>query len=254
MGILKKIVFIFFILGTANHISAETITLFAASDLRFALDEAKELFLKDKKNDKIETIYGSSGKGMQQIQNSAPYHLFFSANEDYVENLYKSGHVTKPSKLYAIGRVVIWSKNKNFNPKNGFENLKEPWVKKIAIANPTHAPYGEKAKEAMQSTKIYEEIKSKLVLGENISQTAQFIESGAADIGVIALSLALAPAISKGKNPDYYLIDSKLHKPLLQGYSITKYAKESLLAREFYDFIGSSEAKEILKKYGFEAR
>ncbi|MFA5455410.1 MAG: substrate-binding domain-containing protein [Sulfurimonas sp.] len=148
MDILKKIVFVFLILGATNHISAEIITLFGASDLRFALDEAKE-----------------------------------------------------------------------------------PWVKKIAIANPAHTPYG-----------------------ENISQTAQFIESGAADIGVIALSLALAPTISKGDNPDYYLIDNKLHKPLLQGYSITKYAKDSLLAREFYDFMGSSGAKEILKKYGFEVK
>ncbi|MFA5233698.1 MAG: molybdate ABC transporter substrate-binding protein [Sulfurimonas sp.] len=254
MDVLKKIVFVFFILGATNHISAESITLFGASDLRFALDEAKELFLKDRKNDKIEAIYGSSGKGMHQIQNGAPYHLFFSANESYVEKLYASGHVTKPSKLYAVGRVVLWSKNKNFNPKNGFENLRAPWVKKIAIANPSHAPYGEKAKEALENFGVYNEIKAKLVLGENISQTAQFIESGAADIGIIALSLALAPAISKGKNPDYYLIESKLHKPLLQGYSITKYAAQSLLAREFYDFMGSREAKEILKKYGFEVK
>lgn len=254
VGILKKIVFVFLILGATNHISAETITLFAASDLRFALDEAKELFLRTNPNNKIETIYGSSGKGMQQIQNGAPYHLYFSANEDFVEKLYKKGFVIEPSKLYAVGRVVLWSKNKNFNPKNGFENLKEPWVKKIAIANPSHAPYGEKAKEALENFGVYEDIKSKLVLGENISQTAQFIESQAADIGVIALSLALAPTISKGKTPAYYLIDSKIHKPLLQGYSITKYAKESLLARDFYDFIGSSEAKEILKKYGFEVK
>lgn len=254
VAILKKAVPILLTLGISQNISAETITVFGASDLRFALDEAKEFFLKERKNDKIETIYGSSGKGMHQIQNGAPYHLFFSANEDYVEKLYKSGDVTEPSKLYAVGRVVLWSKNKNFNQKNGLKNLKEPWVKKIAIANPSHAPYGEKAKEAMQSIGIYEEIQSKLVLGENISHTAQFIESGAADIGVIALSLALSPTIANSKNPDYYLIDETLHKPLLQGYSITKYAKESALAREFYDFIDSSKAKDILKRYGFEAK
>lgn len=253
-AIFKKAVLILFALGMLQNISAETITIFGASDLRFALDEAKELFLKERKNDKIEIIYGSSGKGMHQIQNGAPYHLFFSANEDYVERLYKSGHVTEPSKLYAVGRVVLWSKNKNFNSKIGFENLKELWVKKIAIANPSHAPYGEKAKEAMQSTGIYEEIKSKLVLGENISHTAQFIESGAADIGIIALSLALSPAIANSKNSSYFLIDETLHKPLLQGYSITKYASQSVLAKEFYDFIGSKEAKEILKRYGFEAK
>ncbi|WP_310442101.1 molybdate ABC transporter substrate-binding protein [Sulfurimonas sp.] len=250
----KKIAALLLSLCFANTLYADTITLFGASDLRFALDEVKEVFLKTNPNNKIETIYGSSGKGMQQIENGAPYHLFFSANEDFVEKLYKKGFVIEPSKLYAQGRVVLWSKNKNFNSEKGFENLKEPWVKKIAIANPSHAPYGEKAKQTLLSLKMYENLESKLVLGENISQTAQFIESGAADIGVIALSLALAPSISKGSNPDYFLIDSKLHKPLLQGYSITKYAKDSLLAREFYDFMGSSEAKEILKKYGFEIK
>lgn len=250
----KKIAALLLSLCFTNTLYADTITLFAASDLRFALDEAKEVFLKTNPNNKIETIYGSSGKGMHQIENGAPYHLFFSANEDFVEKLYKKGFVIEPSKLYAQGRVVLWSKNKNFNSKKGFENLKEPWVKKIAIANPSHAPYGEKAKQTLLSLKMYENLESKLVLGENISQTAQFIESRAADIGVIALSLALAPTISKGSNPDYFLIDSKLHKPLLQGYSITKYAKESVLAREFYNFMGSSEAKEILKKYGFEIK
>lgn len=250
----KKIVTLLLILCFTSSLYADTITLFGASDLRFALDELKEVFLKTNPNNKIETIYGSSGKGMHQIENGAPYHLFFSANEDFVEKLYEKGYVVEPSKLYALGRVVLWSKNKNFDSKKGFENLKEPWVKKIAIANPAHAPYGEKAKQTLVSLNMYENLESKLVLGENISQTAQFVESGAADIGIIALSLALAPSISKGSNPDYFLIDTKLHKPLLQGYSITKYAKDSLLARKFYNFIESKEAKEILKKYGFDVK
>ena len=117
---------------------------------------------------------------------------------DFVEKLYKQGDVSSKPKMYALGRVVIWSNHKNFNSSKGFENLKEPWIKKIAIANPTHAPYGEKAKQAMESLNIYDTLKSKFVLGENISQTVAFIESGGADIGVIALSLALAPNIANG--------------------------------------------------------
>lgn len=246
----KKIILGLIVLSSTMF--ADKITVFAAADLRFALDEVKKEFLKQSPNNELEMIYGSSGKGLHQIENVAPYHLYFSANQEFVEKLYKEGHVIEPSKLYAVGRVVLWSKNPKFDAEKGFDNLKEPWVKKIAIANPTHAPYGEKAKQAMESLGIYKDIESKLVLGENISHTAQFIESQAADIGVIALSLALAPTISKGTNPNYYLIDYKLHEPLLQGYTITKYAKDNSLAREFYNYISTTKAKKILKEFGFD--
>ncbi|MDZ7818777.1 MAG: molybdate ABC transporter substrate-binding protein [Aliarcobacter sp.] len=247
---MKKIILSLMVL--CSSIFADKITVFAAADLRFALDEVKKEFLKESSNHELEMIYGSSGKGMHQIENGAPYDLYFSANEEFVEKLYKEGHAIEPSKLYAVGRIVLWSKNPKFDAKKGFDNLKEPWVKKIAIANPTHAPYGEKAKQAMESLGIFKEIETKLVLGENISHTAQFIETQAADIGVIALSLALAPTISEGTNPDYYLIDYKLHQPLLQGYSITKYAKDNKFAREFYNYISTDRSKEILKKFGFD--
>lgn len=247
---MRKIILGLMVLGSVAF--ADKITVFAAADLRFALDEVKKEFLKQSPNNELEMIYGSSGKGLHQIENGAPYDLYFSANEAFVEKLYKEGHVTEAPKLYAVGRVVLWSKNPNFDAKKGFENLKAPWVKKIAIANPTHAPYGEKAKQAMESLGIYKDIESKLVLGENISHTAQFIESGAADIGVIALSLALAPTIAQGTNPNYYLIDYKLHEPLLQGYSITKYAKDNKLAREFYNYVNTDKGKAILKQFGFD--
>lgn len=236
-------------LSTASF--ADKITVFAASDLRFALDDIKKEFLNENKNDEIEMIYGSSGKGMHQIENGAPYDIFFSANMDFVEKLYNQGDVTSKPKMYALGRVVIWSKHDNFNISKGFENLKESWVKKIAIANPSHAPYGEKAKQAMETLNIYDEVKSKLVLGENISQAASFVESGAADIGIIALSLALAPNIANTKYNQYYLIDDKLHKPLEQGYGMTKYGSKKELSQKFYDFIETSKANEIMKKYGF---
>ena len=234
-----------------SSIFADKITIFAASDLKFALDDIRKEFLKEYKNNEIEMIYGSSGKGMHQIENGAPFDIFFSANMGFIEKLYKQGDVTSKPKMYALGRIVIWSNNKSFDSSKGFENLKEPWVKKIAIANPTHAPYGEKAKQAMESLNIYNTLKSKFVLGENISQTAAFIESGAADVGVIALSLVLAPNIANDKFNSYYLIDDKLHEPLEQGYGITKIGSKKELSQKFYDFMETSNANEIMKKYGF---
>ncbi len=250
---MKKLGILLGMLIFSFQLYAEKITVFAAADLRYALDEVKALYLKGREGkDEIEMIYGSSGKGMHQIENGAPYHLFFSANEGFVEKLYKEGHVVKAPKLYAVGRIVIWSTHPEFDASKGFENFKAPWVRKIAIANPAHAPYGEKAKQALEKVGIYKGIDSKLVFGENISHTAQFIQSAAAEIGVIALSLALAPSIAEGKTPSYYLIDHRLHDPLLQGYSVTKYGKDSPLALDFYEYIQTPEATKILKRYGFD--
>ncbi|MDD5372710.1 MAG: molybdate ABC transporter substrate-binding protein [Sulfurimonas sp.] len=246
---MKKIFLSLILLATCMF--ADKITIFAASDLKFALDEIKTEFLKQNTKDEIEMIYGSSGKGMHQIENGAPYSLFFSANMEFVEKMFKHGDVTTKPKPYALGRVVIWSKHKNFDATKGFDNLKAPWVQKIAIANPTHAPYGEKAKQAMESMGIYESLKSKFIFGENISQTAGFVASEAADIGIIALSLALAPTIANTEHNKYYLIENKLHKPLEQGYGITKHGSNSSLTKKFYDFMETKTANDVMKKYGF---
>jgi molybdate transport system substrate-binding protein len=235
-------------------IYAKSITIFAASDLKFALEDIKKEFLKSHKDTKIDLIFGSSGKGMMQIRHSAPYDLYFSANMDYVKRLYKDGYIVSKPKLYAIGRLVIWSKNSHFDPMIGFENFKKSWVKRVTIANPSHAPYGEKAKEALQNSGIYPLLKDKLILGENISQTANYIAIKSVDIGIIAQSLVLAPVIKNSKYNSYYLIDDKLHKPLYQGYGITKYGKDNLLAKEFYNFLATKEAKKIMSEYGFKVR
>ena len=238
-------------LGLQGALMADKITVFAAADLRFALSEVKDNFAKQNPNDEVEMIFGSSGKGMHQIENGAPYDIYFSANMSFVEKLYKQGDVTTKPKLYAIGRIVIWSKHKEFNPEAGFDNFTQKWAQKVAIAHPGHAPYGEKAKQAMESLGIFETLEPKLVLGENISQTAGFISSKAADVGVIALSLALAPTISETEHNKYYLIDSKLHQPLMQGYSITKLGATKPLSQKFYDFMETKDSNEIMKKYGF---
>ncbi|WP_193110748.1 molybdate ABC transporter substrate-binding protein [Sulfurimonas paralvinellae] len=231
---------------------AQKITIFAASDLKFALDTIKADFLKAHKNDTINIIYGSSGKGRVQIERGAPYDIYFSANMDYVKYLYNKGFIITKPKLYAIGRLVIWSKNKNFQSAKSFENFTQPWVNKITIANPNHAPYGQKAKQALQSMHLYKKLKPKIVFGENISQTTNYINIKAADIGIIALSLALAPNIRQSPFHDYYLIDDSLHEPLYQGYGITSHAKSSSLAQEFISFFQQADSQKIMRAYGFK--
>lgn len=230
---------------------ADTVTVFAASDLKFALDTIKADFLKTHPDDTLHMIYGSSGKGKVQVANGAPYDLYFSANEAYVEALYKNGDIVTEPKLYAIGRLVIWSMRDDFNASKGFANLTAPWAGKVAIANPAHAPYGEKAKQALESRHLYNKLKPKIVLGENISQTANFIKIKAADAGIIALSLVLAPTVAKSGHTAYYLIDDTLHQPLRQGYGITKHGADNPLARAFYDFFQTEKAQQIMEQYGF---
>ncbi len=242
---------LWFLMIVWGTLQAGEMTIFAASDLKFALDTVRERFLKKHPNDIIRMIYGSSGKGKVQVANGAPYDLYFSANMDYVQVLHKTGAIVTEPKLYAIGRLVIWSRHDAFNASKGFANLTAPWVKKIAIANPSHAPYGEKAKQALESQKLYETLKPKIVLGENISQTANFIKLKAADVGIIALSLVLAPTVAKSDHAGFYLIDDRLHQPLRQGYGITKHGATNPLARAFFDYFQTPQAQQVMKQYGF---
>jgi len=230
---------------------AEHITIFAASDLKYALDHIKQDFLQESPGDTITIVYGSSGKGMLQVENGAPYALYFSANMDYIRALQKKGAIISEPRRYATGRIVIWSKNSHFDPAKGFDNLKADWAKRIAIANPSHAPYGEKARQALESMKLYSALKSRIVFGENISSTAAYISTEAADIGIIALSLALAPPIADSAHPRYYLIEETLHEPLEQGYGITRQGKDSKLAYAFFEYMQTKRALDVMKKYGF---
>lgn len=232
-------------------LEAGEIRIFAASDLKFALDDVKSTFLLKHPRDGVEIVYGSSGKGVVQITNGAPFDLFFSANMELVRKMHASGDIVTKPLAYAKGRVVVWSRQKEFDPKLGVSNLNAAWVKKVAIANPVHAPYGQKAIEVLKSLGVYDSLSLKLVMGENISQAASFIASKNADIGIIALSLALSPTISKSEQPNFVLLDERLHTPLIQGYGITTHGSKSALAREFYEFMQSAKADEIMKKYGF---
>ena len=194
---------------------------------------------------------GSSGNFYAQIQNGAPFDLYFSADISYPRKLEEAG-LTVPGSLYqyAVGRIVLWTGHESrIDVTKGIEALREPTVKKVAIANPKHAPYGRAAVAAMEYFKVYDQVKEKLILGENISQAAQFIESGACDIGIIALSLAIAPAMkSKGT---YWEVPAETHPPLEQGAVILKSSKQQESAKQFLAFIKGERGQEIMKRYGF---
>jgi molybdate transport system substrate-binding protein len=225
-------------------------TIAAASDLNFAFKEIVTEYEKSTGNH-VKLTLGSSGNFYAQIQNGAPFDLYFSADIGYPKKLEEAGLVV-PGSLYryAVGRIVVWTGfESHINVAKGFDALREPSIKKIAIANPKHAPYGRAAVAAMEHFKVYDQVKDKLILGENISQAAQFIESGACDIGIIALSLALAPTMQT--RGTYWEVPAVAHPPLEQGAVILKQSKNQEAARQFLEFIKGPQGQEVMKRYGF---
>jgi len=241
------------IFGTAiaaTVVHAGEVTIAAASDLNFAIKELIGEFEKQSGN-KVKLSLGSSGNFFAQLQQGAPFDLYFSADIGYPRKLEEAG-LTAPGTLYryAIGRVVLWApKNSPLDVTKGLTVLREPVIKKIAIANPKHAPYGRAAVAAMEHEQVYGEVKDRLVLGENISQAAQFIESGACDVGIIALSLAMAPAMKSAGN--YWEIPADHHAPLEQGAVVMKQSKNQDIAKQFLEFMKGERGQEIMTRYGF---
>jgi len=220
----------------------------AASDLKYALDSVITAYQSTHQNVAITATYGSSGKFFEQISNGAPFDMFFSADVAYPEKLETLGKTGQPIQKYGRGRIVIWSKRLDPNTA-GMKSLVDKQIKKIAIANPEHAPYGRRAVEAMKQANIYDQVSARLVYGENISQAAQFVTTGAADAGIIALSLALSPAMKpQGK---YFLIPETNHQPLEQAVVILKQAAGNPDARTFQEFVLGARAKAILTYFGF---
>jgi len=229
---------------------AQEITVAAAADLQFAFQDVAARFQKETSKN-IKLIFGSSGNFYTQIQNGAPFDVFFSADIDYPKNLEAVG-LTEPGTLYryASGKIVLWVPNESkLDLSRGLKVLLDPTIKKIAVANPEHAPYGRAAVAAMKHDGVYDKAAGKFVLGENISQTATFVASGSADIGVLALSLALAPAMKeKGR---YAEIPADEYPPLEQAAVILKLSQHKEIARQFIDFLKTPAILELLRSYGF---
>jgi molybdate transport system substrate-binding protein len=229
---------------------AQEIRVAAAADLQFAMQDVAAQFQKQT-GAKVEVTYGSSGNFFSQMQNGAPFDVFFSADIDYPRKLEAAG-LAEPGTLYqyAVGRIVIWMPaDAQANvARDGWKALLDASVQKISIANPEHAPYGRAAVAALQKAGIYDQVKAKLVYGENISQAAQFVQSGNAQAGIVAMSLAVSPGMKDGQR---WEIPAGLYPPIEQGAIVLKSAKNKQQARAFLEFVRSEAGRATLAKYGF---
>lgn len=222
----------------------------AAADLNSALPEISHAFEK-KTGIKVKLSFGASGAITQQIRNGAPFDIFFSADMDYPKQLIASGEADGSTLYeYAVGRLVLWVPSESpLDVRKGMEILLDPSVKKIAIANPQHAPYGRAALEALKHAGVYDRVMDRLVMGENISQAAQFVESGNAQVGFVALAHAAAPAMrGKGK---YWEIPMDYYLPLAQGAVGLAHSQRKKEASQFLEYVKSNEVAETLRRYGF---
>jgi molybdate transport system substrate-binding protein len=248
MKTIKSLVAVALLSLSASLFAADKITIAAAADLKFAMEEIVAAFRQAHPTAQVETVYGSSGKFHTQIQQGAPFDLYFSADIAYPRMLAREGLAASEAKPYALGRIVLWSSTRDAG-RMTLADLADPAIGKIAIANPRHAPYGKRAEEALRSAGIWEKVEARLVMGENIAQTAQYVQSGNADVGIIALALAVNKELAaKG---GYALIPDRLHEPLEQGFIITKRAAGNPLAREFADYMASPAARRVMVRYGF---
>ncbi|MFA9373990.1 MAG: molybdate ABC transporter substrate-binding protein [Poseidonibacter sp.] len=245
---LNKYILIFFLLATT--LNAGTINIAVAANVSYAINELKKEFNKQNPSTKVRVTLGSSGKLTAQITHQAPYDLFMSANMKYPEALYKKNIAISKPIVYAKGSLAFLSSKKQDFSK-GLKLLEDKSIRKIAIANPKTAPYGIASMEALKNANIYENIKSKLVFGESISQTVAYSLS-ATDIGLIAKSSLFSPKMSNFKeNINWKEVDSSLYTPINQGIVILKNAKDNKEVKAFYDFMLSESAKKILQKYGY---
>ncbi len=240
-----RIIVLIIILAMTNSISAATITVSAAADLANAFKEISELYEKESKN-KVNLIFSSSGTAKEQILNGAPYDVYASANIKFVDDLIKEKLIIPNTKeLYGIGRIGIATSILGKIKVNGVNDLLSPNIKKIAIANPDHAPYGLAAKEALISLGIWDKIKDKIVYGKDIQDTLSLIKTGNADAGIIALSIA------NSKDIKFIIIDDKYHNPLKQAIAVVNGTKNEKESKDFIKFVNGKKGRIIMKKYGF---
>jgi molybdate transport system substrate-binding protein len=229
-----------------------TVSVAAAADLKFALDDLVGSFEAAHPEIGVEVTYGSSGNFFAQLSNRAPFDLFLSADVEYPRRLVEDGLADPRSEfLYAVGQIVLWVPRSSPIDVEALREkaLLDPAVRKIAIANPRHAPYGRAAEAALDSLGVLAAVRDRLVLGENVAHTAQFVESGAAEIGVIALSLALAPPLQEEGR--YWVLPLETYPRMEQGGVLLNWAKDRQAAMALRAFVVSAEGRSTLRRYGF---
>lgn len=235
----------------AGVLAEEPPTVAAAADLQFALTEVAEAFAAETGLE-VKLAFGSSGNFARQIRQGAPFEMYLSADENYVLELNQDAFTRDEGALYAVGRIVIIVPHGSpLEPDGTFEDLRaaleDGRVQKFAIANPEHAPYGRRAEEALRHAGLWEVIEDRLVLGENVSQAAQFAASGSTQGGIIAYSLALSPKVSALGS--FELIPAEWHDPLRQRMVLLKDAGAT--AERFFGFVQQPGARAIMRQYGF---
>ena len=223
----------------------------AASDLQFALTDIAALF-QSQSGQKVKLTFGSSGNFARQIRQGAPFDIYFSADEQYVHDLFRDELTRDEGVLYGTGRVVIIApRNSTLSVDGGLNGLRSmlaaSQLKRFAIANPDHAPYGKRSEELLKYYGLWEDVSPHLLLGENVSQAAQFATSSSAQGGIIAYSLALSPRVSSLAN--YALIPEEAHSVLRQRMVLLKDAGD--IAEQFYAFVQRDEVRDIFRQYGF---
>jgi molybdate transport system substrate-binding protein len=229
----------------SNDNQQPAITVAAASDLGPVFEELGRLF-EQSSGTKVVFSFGSTGMLAKQIEQGAPMDLFAAANVEFIDRLATKGLIIPETKaLYARGQITLWTSEKSELKIEKIEDLALPQIKRIAIANPEHAPYGVAARDCMQAAGIWDEIQSKIVFAENIRQTLQFAETGNVDVAIVALSLSLQ---SKGR---WKLIPQQMYKPIDQSLAVIKSTKHEKEAKEFANFINSPQGRPIMRKFGF---
>ncbi len=235
----------------AGSAHGQELTIAAAADLRTALDEITSHF-QGETTIHVKVVYGSSGNLFQQIQNGAPFDLFFSANSDYPKKLEAAG-LSIPGTYYEYARghiVLLTSSASALDLKVGLKVLLEPAVKRIAIADPAHAPYGQAAVAALKSQGVYDQVSRKIVVGENVAQAASFVTSGAADIGIVAKSLAV---LSSARDQTRFAeVPADEYPPIEQACVLLKSSTRQAAGRRFLTYIQGAETSKILQRYGFD--
>ena len=239
------------LLGKQVMAAADVPAIAAASSIKFALDDVAKQFLQDT-GARVRITYGSSGNFVAQIKHGAPFELFLSADERYTNQLTDAGQTQGKGSVYAVGKLALAAPKTSplmlDKQLNGVQQLlKTQQLKRFAIANPDHAPYGERAKEVLENLDLWQEIQSQLIFGENVSQAAQFALSGSTQGGLVALSLASAERFKRRAN--YVVIPQSLYTPLKQRMVLT--LKAGKTANDFYHYIQTDRAQQIFAEYGF---
>jgi molybdate transport system substrate-binding protein len=246
----RRVLIVAYLLLACRLVAAQSVTVAAASDLQSALPAIAAQFEKDTGH-QVKLIFGSSGNFFTQIQNGAPFDVLLSADIDYPRRLEGSGEAERGSLYeYATGRLVLWTRrDSGIDVRRGLTVLTDVRVRHVAIANPEHAPYGRAAVAALRHEGLYERVQGKFVLGENISQAAQFAQSGSAEVGVLALSLALSPTLKSSGT--YVDIPEPWYPPIAQAAVVLSSSRQKAVARQFVDYLKNPASVRTLRSYGF---